>query len=71
MKKYCTQNDGDCATCSLSNYNRDCQNNYTHGGLREGAGRKATGRKQKNFYITDEEYLALVKYLETIRNPGN
>lgn len=24
---YCTQNDGDCETCSLVNYNRDCQNN--------------------------------------------
>lgn len=24
---YCTQNDGDCMTCSLVNYNRDCRNN--------------------------------------------
>ena len=23
---YCTQNKGDCRTCSLSNYGRDCQN---------------------------------------------
>lgn len=23
---YCTQNNGDCETCSLSNYGRDCQN---------------------------------------------
>lgn len=24
---YCSQNNGDCETCSLSNYWRDCQNN--------------------------------------------
>jgi len=28
MKRdYCTQNDGDCETCSLSNYERNCMNN--------------------------------------------
>lgn len=26
-KDYCTQNNGDCATCSLTNYGLDCQNN--------------------------------------------
>lgn len=26
MKSYCTQNNGDCATCSLVNYGRDCKN---------------------------------------------
>jgi len=25
-KEYCTQNDGDCETCSLVNYGRDCAN---------------------------------------------
>ena len=25
-KDYCTQNDGDCNTCSLVNYGRDCKN---------------------------------------------
>jgi hypothetical protein len=24
---YCTQNDGQCEICSLSNYGRDCRNN--------------------------------------------
>jgi len=24
---YCTQNDGDCVTCSLVSYGRDCMNN--------------------------------------------
>ena len=24
---YCTQNHGDCSTCSLKNYGRDCRNN--------------------------------------------
>ena len=27
IPEYCTQNDGDCSTCSLVNYARDCQNN--------------------------------------------
>jgi hypothetical protein len=27
MKEYCTQNDGDCITCSLVNYGKDCMNN--------------------------------------------
>jgi hypothetical protein len=26
MKSYCTQNNGDCMTCSLTNYGRDCRN---------------------------------------------
>jgi hypothetical protein len=26
MKSYCTQNEGDCLTCSLVNYGRDCRN---------------------------------------------
>lgn len=26
MKTYCTQNNGDCETCSLVNYGRDCRN---------------------------------------------
>lgn len=27
MKPYCTQNNGECETCSLGSYRRDCQNN--------------------------------------------
>ena len=30
MKTYCTQN-GDCTTCSLVNYGRDCKNNLLIG----------------------------------------
>lgn len=26
IKSYCTQNNGDCETCSLVNYGRDCHN---------------------------------------------
>lgn len=37
------------------------------GGRREGAGRPATGRRKRNFYITDEEYQKLMEYLETLR----
>ena len=25
-KKYCSQNNGECGTCSLVNYSRDCRN---------------------------------------------
>lgn len=27
---YCTQNEGNCPTCSLSNYGRDCMNQKIH-----------------------------------------
>jgi hypothetical protein len=27
VEDYCTQNDNDCKTCSLVNYNKDCRNN--------------------------------------------
>lgn len=26
MKTYCTRNGGDCSTCALSSYGRDCRN---------------------------------------------
>lgn len=26
IREYCTQNDGDCPSCSLSSYGRDCRN---------------------------------------------
>ncbi len=37
------------------------------GGRREGAGRPATGRKKRNFYITDDEYEILSNTLEMLR----
>lgn len=67
MKPYCTQNDGDCSTCSLVNYGRDCQNNPIWGGKREGAGRKPTGRKLQRIYATDDEMIKIRQYLEEIR----
>lgn len=66
IKPYCTQN-GDCKTCSLVNYNRDCMNNPIWGGRREGAGRKPSGKRKRTFYITDEEYSKLKKYLQSLR----
>lgn len=66
-KSYCTQNNGDCASCSLVNYNRDCENNPVWGGTRKGAGRPSTGRKKKSFYITNEEDEKLREYLEELR----
>jgi len=70
MKPYCTQNNGDCSTCSLVNYGRDCQNQPLWGGSRPGAGRKPTGRKKQTFYITDEENELLRKCLKELRNPA-
>jgi hypothetical protein len=67
MKEYCTQNNGDCSSCSLANYNRDCQNVPIWGGQREGAGRKPTGRKKKNYYVTDEEDILIREYIEKLR----
>ena len=49
MKTYCTQNDGDCDTCSLVNYGRDCQNVptklYTE--------RKGLVEQERNLYSPD------------------
>lgn len=28
MKDYCSQNNGECSSCSLVNYGRDCMNNF-------------------------------------------
>ena len=39
----------------------------TWGGIREGAGRPATGRKRQYFYITDEENEKLRELLEKLR----
>lgn len=42
-KEYCVQNDGDCATCSLVNYGRDCMNRPIEadsGALENGGSRK-------------------------------
>lgn len=70
MKPYCTQNNGDCSTCSLVSYNRDCQNNPVWGGKRPGAGRPATGRKRQNYYVTDEEDAQIRQLIEQLRNPS-
>ena len=66
-KPYCTQNEGNCSTCSLVNYGRDCQNNPLHGGPREGAGRKPTGRKKHTYYVTEAEDAKLREYLQQSR----
>lgn len=67
MKDYCTQNNGDCSTCSLVSYNKDCQNNPVWGGKREGSGRPSTGRKKHQIYVTDEEYTQVKKLIEQLR----
>lgn len=67
MKSYCTQNNGDCNSCSLSNYGRDCRNNPIWGGKREGAGRPSTGRKKRQIYVTDEEYEQVQALINKLR----
>ena len=54
MKAYCTQNTGDCRTCSLSSYGRDCRNNR----IEEPTGAKLTED-------TFRTYMNAVKVLET------
>jgi hypothetical protein len=70
MKPYCTQNNGDCKTCSLVSYNRDCQNNPLKGGPGKGQGRKPTGRKRQQYYVTDEEDTLLRSYIDQLRKPS-
>ena len=47
-KDYCVQNDGDCQSCSLVNYGRDCRNNPVEEKIIEGqaeiTGRELAGR---------------------------
>ncbi len=46
---------------------KEAEKKFSWGGRREGAGRPATGRKKKAFYVTDEEYEKLKEYLESLR----
>jgi hypothetical protein len=70
MKSYCTQNNGNCPTCSLANYGRDCMNGPIWGGKRRGAGRPPTGRKTRNIYVTDAEFEQIKKIIEFLRQPS-
>ena len=69
-KPYCTQNDGDCKTCSLVNYGRDCQNNPVHGGPRPGSGRPPIDnqtRRPRAIRLSDTEYEAVKKFVAEMR----
>jgi hypothetical protein len=37
------------------------------GGYRPGAGRKPTGRKKKNYYVTDEENIKVRQLIKSLR----
>ena len=37
------------------------------GGKREGAGRKPSGKKKRNYYVTEEEHEAIKKLIEQMR----
>lgn len=67
MKEYCTQHNGECESCSLANYGKDCQNYPLWGGARTGSGRKPSGRKKVQLWITTEEELYLRIHLEKLR----
>ena len=69
-KSYCTQNNGDCSTCSLVNYGRDCQNVPLRGGKRPGAGLKPTGRTRHSYFATEAENAKIREFIEQIRNPS-
>lgn len=45
MKPYCTQNNGDCSTCSLVNYGRDCMNVPLKNPAAQALGRIKTEKK--------------------------
>lgn len=68
IKSYCTQNNGDCSTCSLVNYNRDCHNNPLHGGRRENSGRKPSPdpRKARSIKFTDAEWETLKQKADSL-----
>jgi len=71
MKPYCTQNAGNCKTCSLVNYGRDCYNNPLHGGLRPGAGSKKQapeGAKRRTLLLTDTEHDKVKEYIKQLRS---
>lgn len=40
------------------------------GGKREGAGRKPSGKKKRNYYVTTEEHEEIKKLIEQIRKPS-
>ena len=37
------------------------------GGKREGAGRKPSGKKKRNYYVTDQEHEEIKKLIEKLR----
>lgn len=39
-----------------------------HGGKREGAGRKPTGRKKQTIYVTDDELIKVREYIDRLRD---
>lgn len=68
MKPYCTQNQGDCSTCSLVSYNRDCRNNPIRGGARPGAGRKPSDnpRVSKTIRFSEQEWEKVLAYAQEL-----
>jgi len=38
-----------------------------HGGIRQGAGRKVTGRKNCSIYVTEDELIKVREFINSIR----
>ena len=70
-KPYCTQNAGDCTTCSLVNYGMDCHNNPVgRGGKGRGQGRKKVvppDATRRNIWLNDAEYDAAMEVVNKMR----
>ena len=49
-------------TTGKSNPLEECR-----GGKREGAGRKPSGKKKRNYYVTEEEHEAVKKLIKQMR----
>lgn len=64
---YCTRPAVEsCRDCSLTSYNRDCQNK--HGGYRENSGRKPSPdpRKARSIKFTDAEWETLKQKADSL-----
>ncbi|MGE5422737.1 MAG: hypothetical protein ACM3QW_05715 [Ignavibacteriales bacterium] len=52
---------------SCSKNNGDCKN---WGGIRPGAGRPVTGRKKRQYYVTDDEDAQIKQLIDSLRKPS-
>ena len=51
-------------SCDMAELQRDIR-----GGKRENAGRKPSGKRKRNYYVTDQEHEEIKKLIERLRKP--